>query len=141
MFPKIWSQLCNCFRRISYKIIKSMNKFKFIWIPRISAIIFILFISVFALDVFEMERWPLALLIHLIPSFVLVIATAIAWRKPYTGGFVFIILGLTSLIILKSSVLSFLTIIIGGLFLLESSITHTVGTKNRRKINNKRKRF
>jgi hypothetical protein len=47
------------------------------WLPRVSAILFILFISVFALDVFTEPNWALALFMHLIPSFILIILTGL----------------------------------------------------------------
>ncbi len=71
---------------------------KFIWIPRVLAIIFILFLSLFALDMFGGEA-PLiekigGFLIHLIPSFVLVIILIISWNRPLLGGIAFIIMSI-----------------------------------------------
>ena len=64
------------------------------WAPRIAGILFILFISLFALDVFEMGLgvWGtmLALVMHLIPSIVLTIAILIAWRHEWVGALLFI---------------------------------------------------
>lgn len=57
--------------------------------PRAAAILIILFISLFSLDVFEMEASPLELLggflIHNIPSIALVVLLVIAWRRPAVG--------------------------------------------------------
>lgn len=67
------------------------------WTPRIICILAILFISLFALDSFEQGRtlWQnlLAFLIHLIPSFVLLVMLIIAWKWERAGGFIFLITG------------------------------------------------
>lgn len=64
-----------------------------LWSPRISAIIFALFISLFALDVFQEGVKPgeaiIGLLIHLIPTFVIAIAIVLAWRWEWVGAVVF----------------------------------------------------
>jgi Tfp pilus assembly protein PilN len=68
------------------------------WLARILCILAILFISLFALDSFEpgMPLWKqlVGFLIHLIPSFVLVIFLIVAWKWEQIGGMMFIILGL-----------------------------------------------
>jgi hypothetical protein len=64
------------------------------WAPRVLGILFALFVSLFALDVFGTGYgfWEttLALLIHLIPVFALLIALAIAWRWEWVGALVFL---------------------------------------------------
>lgn len=61
---------------------------------RTVAILGIGFISLFALDVFEPGRPPLdiaiALVMHLIPSFVLVFMLLVAWRWPLAGGVLYL---------------------------------------------------
>ena len=68
----------------------------YIWIPRILAIIFIIFISLFALDSFgtdaPLTQEIIGFLIHLIPTFVLVIILYIFWKKPLYCGLSYIIL-------------------------------------------------
>ena len=68
-----------------------------LWLPRILAILFILFISLFALDIFEMglSGWDVVvgLFMHLIPSFVCVAVLLIAWRWPLLGGCLFVLAG------------------------------------------------
>jgi len=63
------------------------------WTPRIIGILFAVFLSLFALDVFGEDRsfWEtaLALLIHLIPVYVVVIALVLAWRWAWVGAVVF----------------------------------------------------
>ena len=66
------------------------------WAPRILCILFALFISLFALDVFDGRQgfWTtiLALLIHLIPTFIIVIVLVLSWSKEWVGGILFIVL-------------------------------------------------
>jgi hypothetical protein len=70
----------------------------FHWIPRILCIIAILFISMFALDSFSegTSFWTQlgAFLIHLIPSFFLLIILIVSWRWELTGGILFMVIGL-----------------------------------------------
>ncbi len=64
------------------------------WTPRIAAILFILFLSMFALDIFGQgySFWEtvVGLFMHLIPSFILIIAVALAWRWEWIGAVIFI---------------------------------------------------
>jgi len=65
----------------------------FYWLPRVLSIAFIIFLSVFALDVFEQYHgWDAAipLLIHLIPSFTLLLVTLAAWKYELVGVVVYI---------------------------------------------------
>jgi len=76
-----------------------MNKAKILfWLPRILCIIAILFISLFALDAFQPDLtiWQQleAFLMHLIPSFILLILLLIAWKWEFIGGIIFTIIGL-----------------------------------------------
>ena len=66
------------------------------WAARIIGILAILFISLFALDAFQ-EGVPLTkilldLVLHLIPSMVLVIFLIIAWKYEIVGGFLFVVI-------------------------------------------------
>ena len=67
------------------------------WTPRILCILFAVFSSVFALDVFGegYSFWEtiLALLIHLVPTYIVVIALVIAWRWEWVGAILFLALG------------------------------------------------
>jgi hypothetical protein len=60
------------------------------WTPRILSIAFIIFLSLFALDVFNDAHgfWNTiaALLIHLIPAFVLTAGLILAWRWEWVGA-------------------------------------------------------
>ena len=63
------------------------------WTPRVLGILFAMFISLFALDVFDEGYgfWEaiLALLIHLVPTYLVVIALVIAWRWEWIGAILF----------------------------------------------------
>ncbi|MEZ4732832.1 MAG: hypothetical protein R3E79_37485 [Caldilineaceae bacterium] len=64
------------------------------WAPRVLGVLFALFVSLFALDVFGMGYgfWGTvgALLIHLIPVYILLIGLALAWRWEWIGALFFI---------------------------------------------------
>jgi len=68
------------------------------WLPRVICILAILFVSVFALDAFDpgLSIWKQlgAFFMHLIPSFILLAFLTIAWKWEFTGGIIFIIIGL-----------------------------------------------
>jgi hypothetical protein len=70
----------------------------FHWIPRVLCILSILFISIFAFDSFAegLSIWQqlAAFFIHLIPSFFLLIILLVAWKWEFTGGILFILIGL-----------------------------------------------
>jgi hypothetical protein len=68
------------------------------WAPRALCIVFALFISLFALDVFDEGKGFLAtflaLLMHLIPTFLLLFVLAISWRREWIAGILFPLLGI-----------------------------------------------
>ncbi|WP_031291952.1 DUF7670 domain-containing protein [Leptolyngbya sp. Heron Island J] len=68
------------------------------WSPRGLCILFAIFLSLFALDVFSegygFGETILALLIHLMPTYLVVISLAIAWRWEWIGSILFIALAL-----------------------------------------------
>jgi hypothetical protein len=65
------------------------------WAPRAAAILIILFIGLFSLDVFEMQAPPLELLagflIHNIPSILMLVLLVFAWKRPAVGFVAFLI--------------------------------------------------
>jgi hypothetical protein len=67
-----------------------LSKRALFWTPRALSILFIAFLSLFALDVFDghLGFWQtaLALTMHLIPSFVLIAALVLAWRWEWIGA-------------------------------------------------------
>lgn len=96
-----------------------MKKF-FYWLPRILAILFIAFISLFALDAFDSPQWFLALIMHLIPSFILVAITIVSWKHEMLGGCLFFGAGgiLLYLSNFESLIVSVPAFVIGVLFLV-----------------------
>lgn len=76
---------------------KKVSRFVY-WTPRILSIIFIIFLSLFSLDVFEEKSgfWgtALGLFMHNIPVFVLLVVLLISWKREIVGGVVFILAGL-----------------------------------------------
>ena len=110
-----------------------MKTYKLFWIPRVLAILFILFVSVFAFDAFTSEAPFIQELgrfvLQLIPtSFALIITLLISWRKPLIGGIIFILWGLAiafyigmirgSVVFYTISFISFPVIVIGALFII-----------------------
>jgi hypothetical protein len=63
------------------------------WTPRILCLLFAAFLSVFALDVFEegygFWKTVLALLVHLIPTWLILIVLAFSWRREWVGAILF----------------------------------------------------
>ncbi|MBS3099731.1 hypothetical protein J4463_00770 [Candidatus Pacearchaeota archaeon] len=74
-----------------------INKFIF-WTPRILAILFILFLALFSLDVFDGNYgfWEtfLGLFMHNLPSLILLIILIISWKHELVGAVAFISAGL-----------------------------------------------
>lgn len=73
------------------------------WAPRLLGLLFALFISIFAFDVFGEGYgfWGTlgALFMHLIPTFLVLIALALAWRWPWAGAGLFAALGLAYIVL------------------------------------------
>jgi len=67
-----------------------------IWLPRALAVIMTVLVLLFAVEtaVVESASWILPLVAAL-PGLVILIATVIAWIRPFFGGVVFIALGLS----------------------------------------------
>ena len=102
------------------------------WTPRVLAILFILFVSMFALDVFS-EGYGLfkligALLIHLIPTFLLIPTLIISWKWGKIGGIIFVLLGILFIPMVKMRefsvylVFAGIPFLIGILFIIDSSL-------------------
>ncbi len=96
-------------------------------IARISAVAYALFLSIFALDVFEpglsTGQVLVALGIHLLPSLVILLFLWIAWKNPIIGGLLFILVGIAYIIeaggqaFLTYLLIAGIPILIGLLFL------------------------
>jgi hypothetical protein len=70
--------------------------------PRIICIAFAAFLSIFAMDVFSMRvdfwRKALALLVHLIPTALVLVALTVGWRREWIGVVVFPLLAVFHLV-------------------------------------------
>jgi hypothetical protein len=96
------------------------------WAPRALGILFAVFVSIFALDVFGENYgfWGtvLALVMHLIPTMIVLTALVIAWRWEAVGGILFIALGAWCLLSPqgpKDPVISGPPFLLGALFLID----------------------
>ena len=92
------------------------------FLPRALSVIFVLFLSIFALDSSNL----LGFFIHMIPSFVVLAVLAIAWKRECFGSWLFIMLGGVFMMYFKTyaSIMSFIMIscplfLIGLLFLYD----------------------
>ena len=76
---------------------KRVNKFIY-WTPRILSIIFILFLALMSLDVFEGNYgfWGTiaGLFMHNIPAMILLIVLIISWQREIVGGVGFVLAGI-----------------------------------------------
>lgn len=90
---RVWIVINQLFHAMAHQLYAALT-----WFPRVLAIVFALFISVFALDSFEGHASFLEklghLLVHLIPTALVVGAMIVAWRYRIIGGLVFIMLGM-----------------------------------------------
>ncbi|MGV8168862.1 MAG: DUF7670 domain-containing protein [Candidatus Nanoarchaeia archaeon] len=81
---------------------RQVNRFLY-WTPRVLSIIFILFLALFSLDIFEMNLgfWGtlLGLFMHNIPSLILLIILIISWKHEIVGGIAFILAGLLYIVL------------------------------------------
>lgn len=68
------------------------------WSPRIFAILYAVFVSLFALEAWGTGAgfWEelAAFIVHLMPTYFIVAALLIAWQRPWVGGILFIILAM-----------------------------------------------
>jgi hypothetical protein len=76
---------------------QKVGKFVY-WFPRIASILFIMFLALFSLDVFGNNytflETILALLMHNIPVFILIIILWVSWKYEIVGSVAFILAGL-----------------------------------------------
>jgi hypothetical protein len=107
---------------------KPTKRFLF-WTPRILCLLFAALISLFALDVFSENQgfWntALALLMHLIPTAVLLVILAVSWRWEWVGAVIFPLLGAFYLVAFWGrfhwsayAIISGSLFVLGALFLL-----------------------
>ncbi|MGE0089589.1 MAG: hypothetical protein AB7S50_08985 [Bacteroidales bacterium] len=92
------------------------------WLPRVLTIIYILFLALFAFDVFEGDQsvWKksLGFLIHLAPNFLLIIILIISWKREWIAGILFNVLAIFYIVFFWGRfALSAYFVIAGPLFL------------------------
>jgi TctA family transporter len=103
------------------------------WTPRVLSVLFTIFISLFALDVFNegysLPEALLALTMHSIPTLFVAFVTYISWKNPRFGGILFILLAILTIFAFDTyeQIPSFLTITMiplatGILFVLSGNI-------------------
>jgi len=93
------------------------------WTPRALTVLFAIFISIFALDVFDEGHgfWGtlLALMMHLIPTALILLTLALAWRWEWIGTAMFSALGVLYIVMMWGRFpLSVYFTIAGPLFLI-----------------------
>lgn len=93
------------------------------WAPRILGILFAVWLSVFALDVFGEGYgfWGtvFALMMHLIPTALVVVVLVVAWRWEWVGAVAFGLLGLLYMVWMSGRVHPFMFLFFSGpLFLV-----------------------
>jgi hypothetical protein len=110
------------------------------WTPRLLCLLFAVFISLFALDVFgeNLGFWPTvgAFSIHLIPTAIVLVVLAVAWRWELIGGALLILAGLgyTMMVLTGHHPLGWIlaiagpAVLVGGLFLLDWCYRTCVGS-------------
>jgi len=112
------------------------------WTPRVLAIAFALFLALFALDIFSEKltigKTVIALLMHLIPTFLLLLVVAIAWRWRLVGGILFVLLGTASIFVFHTyrEPISFMVIslpifVVGVLFIWDAFNTMQLPQRSR----------
>jgi hypothetical protein len=74
-----------------------------LWSPRALGVAVACFLALFALDVFAEGRGRLAtagaFVLHLAPTFLLLLTVALAWRRPWVGAVVFLVLAMAYAIV------------------------------------------
>lgn len=87
-----------------------MTKFIY-WTPRILGILFVLFLGLFSLDVFDpsnnysLTEMIIAFFIHNIPALILLIILIISWKYEIVGGIGFILGGIIYMAFVLISIL------------------------------------
>ena len=96
-----------------------------LWAPRAGGIVVAAFLALFALDAFDGRPLMAALpefAIHLIPSFLVLAAVALAWRLEWVGGVAFLGLALVYAVMVRGrtdwiAVISGPLLVVGLLYL------------------------
>ena len=96
------------------------------WTPRILGVLMAAFVSLFAFDVFDQGYgfWKtiLALLINLVPTYVVVIALVIAWKWEWVGAILFNFLAVFYVVWARGRVSSAAYLVISGPLVLMGAL-------------------
>ena len=110
---------------------KKINRFIF-WTPRIFVILFALFLAIFSLDVFDsavgLSQILVGLLLHNIPSLVLLVFLIVSWNHDLLGGIIFMILGVACVIRTIIALLMSPSWIINPIFIIGSIVFLFIGS-------------
>ncbi|MBN1478994.1 hypothetical protein EH223_14975 [candidate division KSB1 bacterium] len=93
------------------------------WMPRVLTILFAIFLSLFALDVFEegvgLREALAGFFIHLIPTYIVILFLVLAWRWEWIGALAYLALGVFYIMMTKAKfpLVTYL-LISGPLFLI-----------------------
>jgi len=94
------------------------------WAPRILGILFALFLSVFAFDVFAEGYGVLgtvvAFVMHLVPTFVVLLVLAIAWRRERLGALLFCCLAVFYVVITRGRFVLAAYLVVSGSLLVDA---------------------
>ena len=105
------------------------------WAPRILTILFALFLSVFALDVFaETEgffKTLTALVLHMVPTFLVVVLLVFAWRWELIGVIAFAGLAITYVAVMGRRGFPWATYVMISGFLLLISVLFLLSWRQR----------
>ncbi|MFA5086861.1 MAG: hypothetical protein WC470_00995 [Candidatus Paceibacterota bacterium] len=104
----------------------SINK-PIYYLARILSVLIVVFFAVFILEGLSPEFGVMDSLSHLIPTLVVLLISAIAWKWAKIGGWLFILFGIYCLLFFKmdlsSAVIGGVPVITGILFLLEGKFS------------------
>jgi len=115
-----------------------MKMHRLIWIPRVLALVFIVFLLLFGLDVFS-ENAPFmkklgGFFMHSIPSIILLLILFISWKKPLIGGTLFILFSIAFTLYFRTYgslstflLLTFPVLLVGILFIALDLMTKKSG--------------
>ena len=82
------------------KKIKNWNWKKVVtWTPRILAVLYIIFITIFS---FDESVFTLPWFVHIMPTLIFVLILIFTWRKPLSAAIIFLILGFGFTLIFKT---------------------------------------
>ena len=110
------------------------------WSPRVLCILFALFVSIFAIDVFNETQGfgntVFALVMHLIPTIIIIITLIISWKWEWIGGILYFVFALVYVLnswgrfpISVYFIISGPMVIISVLFFLNWKYKHELKTK------------